>query len=477
MKVHTIFSKPTRAFTGDRGPPQMDISSGFLVTEQLGPKRRLLPNGTLLCLDVPIARTGWMLYAPGETPIPAGSTGAAHVHREASELFSASTLASFMAVPVTDKHPPGGYVDSKNSKMYSRGFSTTNIRQGTGDDADVMLADIIITDQELIEKALNGTVEVSAGYAADYEVTGSGEGRQTNIIGNHIALVDKGRCGPRCAIGDHATLSHSIINPTEGTEMPIARKAISGTPSANRKRIDELNAEIDQLEEEEQGGENDTHIHVHVGDAAIKDGDPPTNDAMDKRLTTIETGMKAVTEAVAGLTAVITGKKTTDGLLTPEQIEAAAEAKRVADAALANAATTDSAALETGYKAVMSDAEVLVPGYRFPTFDATAKRAVTIDTMCNARRRVLDMAYATGDGQSIIDGVAGTEAGKLDLVKADCSAVATIFTAAAGAKRMLNNRQVTGDGKAGNQQQDEGQKVWSIADQNKANAEYWAKHA
>ena len=45
--------------------------------------------------------------------------------------------------------------------------------------------------------------EVSCGYDADYEQTSPGKGKQSNIIGNHLALVDQGRAGHAYAIQDH----------------------------------------------------------------------------------------------------------------------------------------------------------------------------------------------------------------------------------------------------------------------------------
>ena len=49
-----------RAKTLDRGPP----GGGLQVhaTEQLSANMRRLPNGNLLCMNVPVARTGWLIY-------------------------------------------------------------------------------------------------------------------------------------------------------------------------------------------------------------------------------------------------------------------------------------------------------------------------------------------------------------------------------------------------------------------------------
>lgn len=104
--------------------------------------------------------------------------------------------------------------------------------------------------------------------------------------------------------------------------------------------------------------------------------------------------------------------------------------------------TGDSAALATAYQALMSDAEVLVPGFRFPTFDSAKPRKFTIDSMCAQRRRILAHVASTHDGRSLIDSVGGEG---IDFDSLACDHAAVLFKAAAGAKRMLNNASATRD--------------------------------
>ena len=62
------------------------------------------PEGYLLCLNVPVARTGTQEYLPAEIGL-AGSRPV-EVYRPAEEVFSPATVASFEGMPVTDGHPP-----------------------------------------------------------------------------------------------------------------------------------------------------------------------------------------------------------------------------------------------------------------------------------------------------------------------------------------------------------------------------------
>ncbi len=163
------------------------------------------PEGFLLCRDVPIARTGAMEYLPDEVPVASGGRNVVLVHRLEQDLFSPETMASFEGKSVTLDHPDDeetdGFVTPDNWRGLSRGHAQ-NVRRGAGEAADLLLADLLVMDAEAIAAVRGGLREVSCGYDADYEETAPGVGRQVNIIGNHIALVDRGRCGPRCKIKD-----------------------------------------------------------------------------------------------------------------------------------------------------------------------------------------------------------------------------------------------------------------------------------
>jgi uncharacterized protein len=173
----------------------------FYTTEVLGPRQELTPEKFLLCRDVPIARTGTMLYAEGEIPGLTAVDGIVRVDRDPAEVFREETLASFEGKAFTLDHPAEDVIPENWSRL-AKGI-VENVRRGAGIDDDLMLADILVTDQKAIEQIREkGLREVSAGYDASYEQTVEGRARQFNIIGNHVALVDQGRCGYRCAIGD-----------------------------------------------------------------------------------------------------------------------------------------------------------------------------------------------------------------------------------------------------------------------------------
>lgn len=502
-----------RAATGDRGPPdRVEITTA----EQIGPKLSKLPNGSLLCKDVPIARVGWMIYGPGETPIEVGKhTGLAYVYRGEDALFDPKCIGSFMGSAVVDEHPEDD-VTPENWKQLAHGFATTNVRRGEDADSDVLLADLIITNAELIEAVLAGKREVSCGYDADYEQTGDGEGKQSNIIGNHIALVEKGRCGPRCAIGDHVYQPEGV---TMTTRVKIQTAQKRKVLDARRKVLDAEQALV-EAEEGMKPGEGDgsdtggspednhTHIHIHAGhqtggemsgtgtdEEEAGAGGAGGGGDLEARMSAMEGTVKTIADSLTGLTEAVRKLASAEAAETDETIagtgdgeggegaEGAGENGDYGDSTQDEEAeegkdksgkTMDSQALASSYAAVLAQAEILVPGFKMPTFDAKAKRKSTVDAMCSARRKALGLACATTDGSKLVTSVNGGQ--EPDLDKMTCPSVATLFKAAAGAKALLNQSASTKDAGRVNRPNQQHQVVaGTLADVNKANAEFWAK--
>ncbi|MBR6705639.1 MAG: DUF2213 domain-containing protein, partial [Clostridia bacterium] len=169
---------------------------------RLSENQTLTPEGYLICLNVPIARTGTQRYLRYELGLEDDPNETVDVFRTEEEVFSPATIASFEGKPVTDEHPPDS-VTRDNITAFDSGHAQ-NVRRGTGDEADMLLADLFITSPRLIEAIRDGRREVSCGYDCRYEESG-GRIFQRAIRGNHIAVVPAGRAGHRVAIKDSAT--------------------------------------------------------------------------------------------------------------------------------------------------------------------------------------------------------------------------------------------------------------------------------
>jgi uncharacterized protein len=180
----------------------------FYTTEQLSGNQYLTPEGFLVCQGVVAARTGEQLYADGEVPIDAGPDGIIRVDRPPEEVFRPETIASFNGKLVVIDHPVEGEevvdVSPDNWKNFAVG-SAQNPRQGLGVQDDTMIVDFIIYDPQAIQLIQTRRHnQISCGYDAEYEQVGPGRAVQRNIIGNHFAMVEAGRCGPMCSIRDSA---------------------------------------------------------------------------------------------------------------------------------------------------------------------------------------------------------------------------------------------------------------------------------
>ena len=196
------------------------------------------PEGYLLCLNVPVARTGIQDYLPEELGLPGSSF--ISVYRPEEEVFSPETVASFEGMPVTNDHPPDG-VDVSNIRALQKGHAH-NVRRGTGDESDLLLADLIITDPKLIDLILDeGKREISCGYT--YELCEeNGQYIQRKIRGNHVAVVDAGRAGPRVSIKDHkASISERRKpNMKKSLSKILARMAKDGDIETVAEIIEEM---------------------------------------------------------------------------------------------------------------------------------------------------------------------------------------------------------------------------------------------
>lgn len=186
--------------------------------------RRYTDEGFLV-VPARIARTGIQLYRAFELGIKDGDPlRIIRIYRPPEEVFAPEAMASFENKAITDDHPED-FVTAENWKALSKGFAR-NVRR----DGDYLVADLVVTDKEAIDKVVGGKIELSNGYGADYDwtpgKTADGQeydGQQKNIRGNHVAIVDAARCGPACRVSD------SQLTP-KGKPMADRKVTIDGIP-------------------------------------------------------------------------------------------------------------------------------------------------------------------------------------------------------------------------------------------------------
>jgi len=162
---------------------------------------RVTDEGYLVA-NVRTARIGTQDYLGVELDRPDLDT--VTVYRDESEVFSKTSLQTFGLLPVTDDHP-ADLVTADTARMVSVGTTNEEVLR----DGDYLRIGIKLTDAATIRKVQDGKRELSVGYVSEL-IWGDGiapdgtayQARQTNIVGNHIAIVAAGRAGPLARIGD-----------------------------------------------------------------------------------------------------------------------------------------------------------------------------------------------------------------------------------------------------------------------------------
>lgn len=441
----------------------------FYVTETLGPKRALTPEGFLICFDVPIARIGTMDYAAVELPGMDAKDGVIEIERTEDEVFRPETIASFEMKPVTIDHPYDP-VTPDNWTMFAKGVAK-DIRRGEGDQKDLLLADLLITDKRAINEVQSGLREVSCGYDAQYEQVSPGRGVQRNIVGNHIALVERGRCGPICSIGD----SHMAVKkPARQSFADKLRKLfMSRDADEFEKTLSEMPDET--TTDEDNDGDGEQHIHIHMPGTGESTAAKPAGDEANAG----DDPMSKVTEAIAALTETVQSfgarldkleagdgdDDSGDGDGDGDQTQDDDDLDKKGDKKDENGGTNDSATLRNEFQDAKARAEILAPGVNLPTFDAKAGHKKFVDSLCVLRRRALRAAQGNDNAEIVKNVTSGA-----DVAKMTCDSIKGYFIAASELVKHKNMRSSatfadTGAGKSPS---------WN--DINKRNAEFWDTH-
>ena len=212
--------------------------------------RALTPEG-FLRVRARIGRTGVHLYRADELGPPAGFAAGdtVRVYRPPEAVFSPDAMASFAGKPVTDGHPPA-MVDAGNWKRYAVGQSGPAVEP----DGDHLVTDLLIADAAAVARVEAGA-QLSNGYLADFDFTPGTtpdgalyDAVQSNIRGNHIALVDAGRCGDSCRIGDAEVrdcgCGSALTTVTiDGITLDVAEASVEAA-NRLRKKIETLDGTV-----------------------------------------------------------------------------------------------------------------------------------------------------------------------------------------------------------------------------------------
>lgn len=209
-----------------------------------------------LTAPVTLARVGVQHYYGFELGLEGRALDRIGVFRSPDEVFKNDSVMTFVNLPTTDDHP-SELVTTDNVKT----LQTGSVSHVTPDREKGVLTGIItITDAEQIKKLRSGKFEVSVGYTNDLKAspgTYNGESYeyiQTNIIANHLAIVDNGRCGPECRITtDNAKGADSMhVITIDGVDFDTENKQLAQAIKNQQKAWDAYKNKKDQEEEEKE---------------------------------------------------------------------------------------------------------------------------------------------------------------------------------------------------------------------------------
>lgn len=235
------------------------------------------PEGFLICHNVPIARTGWYEYLGKEIGAEDKHDELVKVYRSPEEVFSPAAIASFEGKVLTDEHPNEA-VTPINAIRYTKGV-IQNVRRGSGADDDLLLADLVVYEDNLINEIQEGKREVSCGYDCVYEAMEDGTYYQRQICGNHVAVVNSGRAGDRVAIQDSKSQSlGNNPNPKGDTGMAnTANKITLPKKTQSRSRITDLLAAVGlkHFAKDAEPEEIKEAVDALVEERGAEDNEPP----------------------------------------------------------------------------------------------------------------------------------------------------------------------------------------------------------
>lgn len=343
-----------------------------------------------LIADAKAVRTGIQLYAGHEVGKP--EMAIVRVYRSEDEVRSADSLRSFSHAPVTVDHPAQA-VTADNWKQLAVGEVST---AATWDGNRISLP-LILKDASAIEVVNAGKRELSAGYTCDLDwtagTTADGQAfdaQQKNIRANHVAIVDRGRAGSECRIGDADPhkWGASPITPTTDKETITMSDALRtvvvdglsvSTTDQGAQAIAKLQKDLESSAAKFTDAETSHKAAIAAKDAEIVKRDEKIGELTADLMKAQDAAPKPedLDKLVADRAALVTVVKAIDGKIDPVG---------KSDADLRKAAV----AAKLGDEMVKDASEAEVAGM----FKAIAKDVKTTDPV----RQVLQSGIQTGDG-------------------------------------------------------------------------------
>ena len=214
------------------------------------------------------------------------------VYRSADELSNKETIDSFKLVPLIDDHEMLGTDGTPAEKKGVQGTTGEDIYF----DDDTLFGNLKVYSDALKTLIDGGKKDLSLGYRCEYEFKDgvfNGEkydAIQTNLRGNHVALVDNGRMGKEVSVCDSAIITFDNSDVITIGEKPKMDEELKKMLSELTAKVDALSEKIkvDEVVEDAEEVVEDTKEAEVVEDKSDED--------LDKEATDMEEEKKAVAQ-------------------------------------------------------------------------------------------------------------------------------------------------------------------------------------
>lgn len=200
-------------------------------------------NGYLFVKGCPIASSGVFQYSAAQVGLPGDLNRIVNVYRPPEAVADEEYLASLQVIPLINDHEMLSGFQGDNSATAPEAYGVDGVLFDVLYAAPWVRGDLKIFSRSMQADLSSGKKDLSLGYTCDFEIRSivvdgvQCEVIQTNMRGNHIALVEVGRVpGARVLDGKRLcfdALSFSTFSLNGGFTMPtFKRKALDADVAA-----------------------------------------------------------------------------------------------------------------------------------------------------------------------------------------------------------------------------------------------------
>lgn len=184
-------------------------------------------NGFMSVKGCPISSHGIFEYTAEQVGLDGDPDRIVNVYRPESEISDPEAIASFQILPLVDEHDLLSGFEEDEDVMSPEEKGVDGVLSGVVYDAPWLKGDVKVFTRRMKRAIDSGKVELSLGYGCDFILkSGTYQGQpyevvQTNMRGNHLALVEAAR------VEGAKVLDSKIAFDCVSTKKPIDNRSIA----------------------------------------------------------------------------------------------------------------------------------------------------------------------------------------------------------------------------------------------------------